>query len=291
MGDIYNFVSFIGGKYIIEDIEKFNEMYSNAFNEGMYLYLVERVIYPSKFYIDIDKTEMSENIIDIICEKFKENEMIICKCTESNGIHVIFQDLKITSPEEGKNILKSKGLSFDESVYHTGLRMIGSRKPNMDRIYLPKYIYKNNMMKKLKSNNINKDTVKKCSINIGITNISYPSNKVRINTVEKNNKNNSILRIVNDKYSDSKITKVKQERDKIYITTNSRFCLNKNGEHENTKVYFVIEYGEIYQKCFCKCRIERMNGFCSYFKSKPKSIPIQQLYDFKQENNLISVNV
>lgn len=53
------------------------------------------------------------------------------------------------------------------------------------------------------------------------------------------------------------------------VTTNSKFCMNKGGEHGGNTIYFYINSMGCYQKCHCKCNDTkgRKFGLCSKYKS------------------------
>jgi len=67
------------------------------------------------------------------------------------------------------------------------------------------------------------------------------------------------IRILLPLYSDVYVTKVKKISFKsssgyMYsINTESHFCMNINGEHNSTTVYFVITASGIRQYCYCRC--------------------------------------
>lgn len=277
--DNYNFLSLIGGKYNITNINEFYKNYKKAIENGEYLYLVEKVFYPCKFYIDIDKNEMYEGIINKVCEIFNEYEIIICVCNENQGIHLIFQNLMINSPSDAIQILKKQNLNFDMSVYNTGLRLIGSRKPNLNRIYMPKFKYVNKQLTSLEGK-CNLKIIKQCAINLaGVQN----NNKIKVLQIPRilNVQRNDILHILHKNYIDTKIYKVFESNDKIYIYTDSKYCMNLCGYHKNNKVYFVMQYGEIYQKCFCKCDVKRQYTYCKYYNSHKVNLPLEMIYDIK----------
>ena len=56
----------------------------------------------------------------------------------------------------------------------------------------------------------------------------------------------------------------------LVIQTNSRYCLNKGGEHASEHVYFWMFPDQIRQRCHCKCVVKRNSGVeCAQFKSAP----------------------
>lgn len=67
-------------------------------------------------------------------------------------------------------------------------------------------------------------------------------------------------------------------RDKKFYTVKvvgSNYCLNKEAEHNNCGIYFVMSELGLKQKCYCRCdtTLNRINGKCSEFSSKFFDIP------------------
>jgi len=57
--------------------------------------------------------------------------------------------------------------------------------------------------------------------------------------------------------------------------TDSAFCMNKSGEHNNNNIYFCITKKGLFQKCFCRCPTKegRKHGKCSEYTSSPYLMP------------------
>lgn len=279
--DKYNYVSFDGGKYYIDSNNKQNffQKYMNAFNTGEYLYMVELCTYPCKFFIDIDK----EIDLNFILNFFDSEISIICKCTETKGIHLIFPNLIMKSfddiacvPIELRNVI-------DMSVYKSGLRMIGSKKLHQNRIYLPVYKYKG--CKKIETfRTLNMDLLHLCSIHTHDSSI-YEKAKKRTNSINVN-----IFENLHPEYNNIKIKKVfRYNNDIICIQTNSKFCLNLNDYHKNNFIYFLIKKNKkdnmvLCQKCFCKCNTKdkRLYDYCKNFTSIEYILTLDEINYFKK---------
>lgn len=287
---IFNHVAFNGGKYFIGNEKKneFYELYCKSYNAGEYLYLIESCLYPCVFFIDVDQ---KINYFDIL-KYFPNQDSIICKCTQTDGIHFIFPNLIINNYEHIDCIPKDLQCLIDMSVYKTGLRMIGSRKLNSDRVYLP--IYKYNGCEKMSEFSIlTPELVKLCSIQTPES--SWNSSKLGIkNTHLKSDySDGSILQKLNENYKTCQIKKVTKMNDDLYcIQTNSKFCINKNDFHKSVGVYFVMKKNakdnwEIRQKCYCKCNIERNNGLCKNFTSQGITLSLNDINQIKIKSLLI----
>jgi hypothetical protein len=58
--------------------------------------------------------------------------------------------------------------------------------------------------------------------------------------------------------------------DAYFIGTDSSFCENVGSEHSSNHVWFLVQEKDmkISQKCFCRCEILRLRGFCKDFTGK-----------------------
>ena len=50
-------LSLVGGKYRVEDPRSFHKIYAKHHAHGKGAYLVEKVVYPSKWYLDVDHVD------------------------------------------------------------------------------------------------------------------------------------------------------------------------------------------------------------------------------------------
>lgn len=138
-------LSFIGGKYNIEDNDKFHTLYYNHITKNKEkLFLIEKV--PKNYfnyYQDIDfkesetlENEVNDNSIKKIIQttiQFVKNTEIEPIVTKRNDLryHIHYINLVVDSKTATKLTEKIKtetGYPIDTTVYRTGLRMIGSFK-------------------------------------------------------------------------------------------------------------------------------------------------------------------
>ena len=222
---------------------EFDKFYDHYIQKLSIMYLVERVRYPCKFFIDID----GEYEIDTLISLYPDNHFIVCVNEENDGYHVIFQDVTVETDVEAKELCKD---SFDTSVYRTGLRMIGSKKkPESFRRYYPRFEVKNSVVSKIEPE-INKENLYKCSILI-----PGKSYVLASNLPKKKQKGGSIVTCesichnemydfskIHPNYSEVVIKSIKQreETDTKLLETNERFCTNVSREHKSNRVYFVL---------------------------------------------------
>ena len=52
-----------------------------------------------------------------------------------------------------------------------------------------------------------------------------------------------------------------------FVRTDCTFCMNKADYHKSNTVYFVINEMGLFQKCLCRCPIDRKFGECKHYKS------------------------
>ena len=270
-----------GGKLCIPEQlhDEFINMYVKSLQNNEKVYLVEKLSKEIKLFIDIDSK--SSMTIDVCILVDRINEILpiknhIYKCSKTNGYHIVYSD-RIVEPEEACEIVKAlqnklvnkyayelKEIQniIDTSVYKTGLRMIGSYKIDDLRCYLP---VGTKNRKQIDYTNVSNSLIRASHEN-------YSSTKTN-ETILSDNSDQKIIKEIerlHKNYKDIKITKVKKIDDTFVIGTNSKFCMNKNGLHDN-HVYFVITKDKkISQKCFCSNNNtkERLHGVCSKYKSK-----------------------
>lgn len=59
------------------------------------------------------------------------------------------------------------------------------------------------------------------------------------------------------------------------VRTDSKFCMNIDGEHNSNTIYFYIDRHYVYQRCFCRCEKSkgRKFGLCRDYRSKGIELP------------------
>ncbi len=166
-------LSLVGGKYTVsgKNVHEFHKQYVNNYKS---CFLVEKVKYPSFFYIDVDKIDKKTTSTLIQRLKSLGLNCIIAfrKPNENNeyGMHVIASNVVEDKYEAIKLCTYFVGNYGDISVYNTGLRMIGSNKNNKTkRVYFPYFELNNGTLIQIKES-INTSLLNKCSIHFYNTN-------------------------------------------------------------------------------------------------------------------------
>lgn len=271
-----------GGKVVLtkEKSEHFWKTYKNMILSNVPICLVERSnAEKCRYFLDIDLKSSSKPFdVDAFVQRvaidFPSAEYVICFRRNADailGVHIIFHSLTYTSVEEAKNISKSFSWveGIDESVYSTGLRMIGSVKPKQtpqeDTMYLPAYkIYGTTVKKVPKS--ISQRAMNETSIRLSFTNrkdVHVTERKILCHPCEEELIPETAL--LHKKYTDC-VTQIQKYNDYFIANTDSRYCLNTKNEHKSAYIYFVIhpKTRMMYQKCFCRCA----DKTCKTYKSK-----------------------
>ena len=135
-----------GGKLRVplEDTPVFLDTYLQCLHNGDSISLVEK-LGPQcmmRFFLDLDKPQ--DGALDEI-RKFVEHRLerpvVVCRCTETSNVHLICNIPMTSSQAQGvaheivQALPRALTACIDHSVYNTGLRMIGSVKPRMKRVY------------------------------------------------------------------------------------------------------------------------------------------------------------
>lgn len=268
-----------GGKLNIplEKYPLFLKSYHKAIVSQEPVSLVEKVgrNCEMRFFLDIDKCVEITEILDVSKSVLKCDDYVIYQCTNNKGIHIIFNIIVNYSQaiNYAKDIVsklpKDIGVHVDESVYNTGLRMVGSIKFSSGKVdqryYLPLGC-KN--IEDLTLNHLKKSIIRLRRLE------NYVQSK-RVNN-ETLTKVADHIHKIHKNYSDIKLTTCKKIGDYYCINADSKFCCNIEKDHKSCGIYFVLSANnELYQKCFCPCKklCDRKYGYCCDFKSKKIKIP------------------
>ena len=262
--ELVTHLNMMGGKYNLRHVMKeFRDLYLIHYND---MHLVERVLYPSKFFIDLDHCKLSLDELKDVFDTISYNYVILrCKENDTN-YHIIFNDVNVSSPEEAKKICNmltdycnDLNLYLDQSVYNTGLRMIGSKKTKM----IEKQYFINTDSLTLRD--LHTSTI---HINDGIDAKPYKS------ISNSGRKSRTMFTCdfsrIHNEYKQTNITSVMKFCNAYVLQSDSKWCMNINGEHKSNKVYFVlnIKKKEVYMKCRCKCS----HRVCRLYKSRSVKI-------------------
>lgn len=285
-------LSLIGGKYKIQmhQMEFFWSMYAKQYTKGAHI--VERVRYPSKWYIDLDHiNQQQQQLLEQVLKEYGK-PCIVCTPDEFDAAHVIFSDDIIIHDRQeacdlSHQLLNNTCLVFDKSVYSSGLRMVGSRKgKNVGRVYKPRYrILHKNKLEHI-SSSITPLLLKECSIISTQTNTVITQQPTKyIKSISNNTNSKTInLSFIHSEYSIVRVASIKTlDNDKCILFTQNKFCENVNRMHKSQHVYFIIEYKRLKQKTIqCKCLCKCNDTQCSKYSSKKYPIPIKLFYNIIQ---------
>lgn len=280
-------LSLVGGKFNIRS-DFFYSLYAKHHECGAYL--VEKVRYPCKWYLDIDKLPK-----ELILQELKRvlsklgKSCIVCMPetdAQSGGAHVIFSDVLVRSRDEARDrtekLLAGSALVPDSSVYSSGLRMLGSmKKRNVSRVYHPVFTIDSTgtLTDWPKGKPLDADTLKRASIfpSIDTTTLNTTTLKPRIGRTPPPPvcAEGFDFSFINPEYKDVRVTGVKKNnRSRYTVLTRNKYCTNIQREHKNQHIYFVIDVKEhitIHAKCFCRCA----HTMCGLFRSPSHRMPLR----------------
>lgn len=266
-----------GGKLRIDQRTAgvFWRKYMNMLRSGKSVCLVERAnATRMRFFMDIDiKHAPNFDLEDFILRTatlYPDGDYVVCTREDGGelmGVHAIFHNLTYETTEECLNIFERfrwvEGI--DESVYNTGLRVVGAVKPGQTfetkNMYLPRYRVRGCQAQRIPQTislkNI-EDTTIRLSHQNRVMNAVKTCSACDVDIPE--------TRMIHKKYENSVVSVTEYKNGYYVAKSNSRYCLNIKGEHSSAHVYFVIhpESRVMYQKCFCKCD----DKTCKDFKSK-----------------------
>ena len=299
-------LSLKGGKYNIDEKNIYNFFkcyYENYKTEK--LYIVEKINKDNfKLFYDLDSKDIIldddlvfEFIKDVkkIFENLKVNVNLTYILHKSDTrYHLIYPELTIdnkivyyinTKLCELNNIYKK---IIDNSVYNTGLRLIGSYKTNSNKVYqiydIQNKEYSNltfNLL--LKSSIINFDNIEKLQLNIDLdiiynnnTNIDLKKNEIKNETLKLTNVKNYTNNILYENLKNLVID-IKTENNIEFILIKERHCPFYNCEHKRKQYYLYLEYNKLTYNCKLRC----YNSEC-----KGKSIKVKTKMDVFLTNNI-----
>lgn len=271
---IYTHVCMIGRNNHKIEYDKIDIFYKWYIDNISQMHMVERVRYPCKFFIDYD--DYRSDLIELLMKSYPTNSYIICINETQSGVHIIFQDIQISSPEDAEKQCKKFG-DCDISVYRTGLRMIGSKKKTTPKRYYPCFRIDKDTVHTL-DKQITIEMMNLCSILIPHISIEPPVSKLKTTRALKNNGVSYDFSFIHENYSNVFITKINKISHKIIIlNTTTKWCQNIYTEHNSKTIYFIIRIGPkitISQRCYCRC--DHTN--CKTFESEKHYIPLFLYY-------------
>lgn len=270
-------MNMLGGKYNIPytEYQTFYELYAKCHESA---FLVEKLMYPFKFFLDVDKCNVDETLL-LVQKEFQEREYITLVNDQNDGVHVIFQDWIIQDEAQVEKAVSQLTMNVDRSVYKTGLRMVGSRKKlGVRRVYRPRTL-------RLKSESstfgnpcvLTPEIMEMCSIHTPTSvprTVSYTASDMVQKSIKRQHRD-----IVD--FSWTKLEHMNSSFIKIH--TLYKFCENIQREHKSNHVYYILDVKkkEMKQKCYCTCENKELSVNkvpCKNFESRPIKIPIKLYY-------------
>lgn len=283
-------LSLVGGKFNIQS-DFFYALYAKHHECGAYL--VEKVRYPCRWYIDIDKLPY-----DIILNELKRilttlgESCIVCmpkssENQEHSGAHVIFTNVVVQSRDEAstltKNLLSNSQLVSDISVYSSGLRMLGSmKKKNVCRVYYPVFTIDFGKLNEWPTNKpLDIETLKRASI--------FKPSFTKDHTLTAPTRDTAYhesgfhvdfdFSFIHPEYRHVRVSRIVQNnRNQFAVFTRNKYCMNIQREHKNQHIYFLIDVKNdakmIYTRCLCRCA----HTMCGTYRSSSNRIPLRLYY-------------
>lgn len=283
-------LSLVGGKFMIPSLDLFHRMYFKMISSNP-AYLVEKVRYPCRWYIDLDKQDPS-HLMNFLKEflRTKGKRCVVSMPNSRDGAHIVFPDIVVTSKEDAikrTTALLQEEIPFDASVYRSGLRMIGSKKSHkIDRVYSPVFVIQTNG----DVTHIDQWTLEHLndsSIFSGKSeNVTSLCEKIPHPILCESVTEQFDFKFIHPEYTNLRV-QVKAFKSYINVMTDSHYCMNIQRKHKNNRVFFVIykhpktEVVTIHTKCFCTCD----HTGCTNYKSPFIRMPMILYFRLKQMLN------
>ena len=304
-------VSMRGGVHFVppDREDEFFKTYAQLVNDGSKLYLVEQCNTKEfKFFLDIDlkaPEALSIKQITNICTRISKivdggkSVILVAKPKPvgdeiKSGIHMVWFNYVVELEEAYKmreTLVRELGDDYnweailDTSVYRAGIRLPWSWKYNKktgqdESCYLPLCFLTEKQVVREVSQKPDAQVLKLCSVRMSKSGKREGQfSKAQLaRSIDDNGKFNEVENFIRKFVQGHNKTIVKNIMKKdsnfLVIDTNSRYCENKGGIHSGNRVYFVVNGdGILYQKCFCRCDINRRLGFCKDFKGTKYRLP------------------
>ena len=315
-------VSMTGGSIFVppDKTNEFAQHYIDAVNDGKKLFLVEQNNQENfRYFVDIDyKSEealtedgMLTMVKNIVAHVDEGSAMVLIsepKKTHDgkikSGIHLVWYDF-VTTLEDAIRLREEINPlaygSVDVSVYKAGIRLPWSYKydhktKRVEGYYIPVCIVSPGGNVREVDSKPSVDTFKLCCVR-------SVKSKRREGGFSQNQLANSIedpelyfkvehfIRKYLEGQGRTDVKNIFKFKDTFLVNTGSRYCENKQGRHSNNHVYFVInKHGHVYQKCHCKCDVDRKKGQCEHFHGQKHMITKEihkKLYPEKYKYNFL----
>jgi len=278
-------LSLVGGKYNIpySDMDRFFELYVKTRNRHQPLFLMERVRYPCYLFVDLD--HVSPDQWDCLEETWLDSpecEISVRHADTDIGVHFVFKNVIVRSVDHAiQEARKRFDDAFDESVYRSGLRMLGSSKNrNSSRIYRP--IRRGDEPKALTVSDMRAHSILIFGQSLDLP--STPNARTPTRSAGGLTDPSVVFDFgrIHPAYACLSVTRIRnQPMDRCWIIqTNERFCTNVNRDHKSNHIYMVVHEPTrtMVQRCYCTCA----DTGCRGFASEPQPVPVQLLYHLKR---------
>lgn len=263
-------LSLIGGKYKVTTPDRFHRIYAKMWTQGAHL--VEKVWYPSRWYLDFDKvsSDFVHNTLIPRLLRFKQG-CVVCVCRDTwDGVHVIFPNVIVKDKSDARkwsDTFKNGDptLSYDPSVYSSGLRMIGSKKKrDVSRLYTP-YVFVDDTVRVIEGDPVTPQLLRLCSIHSDQQ--CFDPVAIKTLTTFKEGSEHENMKKLSGRY---------------YWFTKERYCENVGREHKSANRMYELDFKDkrMRTRCSCKC----IDTGCEQYRGPWQPVPIK-LYYYIQNNH------
>ena len=320
-------VSMTGGSIFVppEKMDTFAQIYIDEVKKGTKLFLVEQNNLENfRYFVDIDhksdreltEEELMKMVTDLVVAVGEGSAMVLIsepKKTHDGkiktGVHIVWYEYIVTVEdalqlrEEHDHITNG---SIDAAVYKAGIRLPWSHKYDhksnrVEGYYVPMCIITQNGTVREVDSKPSVDTFKLCCVRIKKSKrregtFSQAQLEKSLDDPELYINTEFFIRNYLEGQGRTNAKNIFEFKGNYLINTDSRYCENKGGRHSNNHVYFVItKNGYIYQKCHCRCDVDRKKGTCEHFTGKKymvskkihkKLYPDKYKYNFLDAKNI-----
>lgn len=243
-------LSLIGGKFTIDPPDRFHQIYSKMYVQGAHL--VEKVRYPSKFYLDYDKVSRSfvDSVLIPHLRRFHHGACVVCVPDTWDGVHVIFSNLVVHDKSHARSLAETFSdqqpslVDYDVSVYASGLRMIGSKKKTTARVYMPYLVLDND------GKDVPMDTTSVTPALLRLCSIHLDPNSTDLKMAP------NVSPIVPKPIDALPYNMKKLENGRYYWFTKDKYCANIGREHKSANRMYEFDpvNKRVRVRCSCKCK-------------------------------------
>jgi hypothetical protein len=267
-------LSLAGGKYEIRrNLHLFRDLYTSSTKN---MYLIERTLYPSRFFMDIDKCPLHIDTLLLALNQIQDR-FIVCVCEHQDGLHLIFKDVIVETPAAAIKLCSQicSRVPFlagfvDTSVYFSGLRMIGSHKSRtVDRRY---HVHG--------SSSFTNADLEMCSIHHGIHGTPHVKVVIPKSISSITGRMMFDFSNLNSNFKLVRVQSIKKSNNTVFLISDSLYCTNIKKRHASKNAYFIVDMKkkELSQRCLCKCPAKSFTIACSSYSSQKVKMKVRDFY-------------